>query len=162
MNLKTTRGHKGVTLVDLILCVMIMGILAAVGAPRFASTIARLRCEAVAKRIAGDLNYSRRVAIQTSRTSTITFRSSPAGYDMNGVEHPYKPSVDYSVDLSEVDDSVVLVSANFDSGTSLTYNNYGRPMVGNLAMVSGSVTLRSGAHTFVVVVIPTTGEAEVQ
>ena len=159
---KKMRVHCGVTLIDLVICVMVMGILAAVGVPRFSSTVSRLRCEAVAKRIASDLNYSRRVAIQSSRTVTITFRNTPAGYDMTGVVNPANPLSPYLVSLSDVDGSVSMTGTAFDGGAALSFNNYGRPMVGATAMVSGSVTLRSAEHTFTVVVTPATGEAIVQ
>jgi Tfp pilus assembly protein FimT len=157
------RGvRRGVTLIDLVICVMVMGTMAAVGVPRFASTVARLRCEAVAKRIASDLNYTRRVAIQSSRLVSITFRITPAGYDMTGVVNPANPSSPYSVNLSDVDGSVTMTGTTFDGGSTLSFNSYGRPMVGAAAMVSGSVTLRSAEHTFTVAVTPATGEAVVQ
>lgn len=155
-------AFRGTTLIDLVICILVMGILAAIGVPRFASTVSRLRCEAVAKRIASDLNYARRVAIQTSRVVTVTFRNEIPGYDMTGVTNPANPSALYSVNLSDVDSSVALAGINFNSGSSFSYNNYGRPQVGTLALSSGSVTVSSGEHSFVVVVSVTTGEAVVQ
>ena len=156
------RIQHGVTLIDLVICVMVMGILAAVGVPKFASAVSRLRCEAVAKRVASDLNFARRVAIQSSRTATVAFRSNPAGYDMTGVANPANATIQYSVNLSDVDSSIALVAFSFNGGSSLAFNNYGRPMVGPTAMVSGGVTVRSGEHSFNVIVTATTGEVLVQ
>ncbi len=156
------QTHHGVTLIDLVICVMVTGILAAVGVPKFASTVARLRCEAVAKRVASDLNYARRVAIQSSRTVTVAFRNIPAGYDMQGVANPANSASPYSVNLSEVDSTVELMTFSFDGSRALVFNNYGRPCVGAVSMASGTVTVRSGEHAFNVVLNATTGEAVVK
>lgn len=139
-----------------------MGILAAVGAPKFAAVMSRLRTEAVAKRIAADLNYARQTAIRTSRSVNIAFRASAAGYDMNGVEDPAKPSKAYSVALADVDSSVALNSFSFNGGAQLSFNNYGCPLVGASPLTSGTVVVRSGQITFTVIVSSATGEATVQ
>ncbi|MEZ6134995.1 MAG: HD domain-containing phosphohydrolase [Pirellulaceae bacterium] len=153
------RRRAGVTLIDLVICIMIMGILTAVGAPKFASTVASLRCEAVAKRIASDLNFARRKAIQTSQVVTITFRTEPAGYDMNGVTNPADPTIDYSVNLADIDGSVSMQSASFDGSLSFSFNNYGRPLVGLTALNSGNITVTSGTHSSSVTIEAATGEA---
>ena len=154
--------RRGATLIDLTICVLVMGILAAVGAPKFAAVMSRLRSEAVAKRIAADLNYARQAAIRTSRKVSITFRASPAGYDMSGIEDPANPSKAYSVALADIDSSVVLNSFSFNGGTQLSFNNYGCPLVGVSPLAAGTVVLRSGQNSFTVFVSPATGESTVQ
>ena len=156
------HARRAATLIDLIICVMVMGILAAAGIPKFASVVSRLRCEAVAKRVASDLNYARRVAIQSSRTATVTFRNTPAGYDMTGVLNPANSASQYSVNLSEVDSTVALATFSFDGSPALSFNTYGRPLSGTAGMVSGNVAVRSGESTFTIVINATTGEAIVQ
>ncbi len=153
--------RAGVTLVDLVITVMIVAILAAVAMPRFASTVSRLRTEAVARRIASDLNFARRTAIQTSRTTSVTFAAAPAGYTMTGVEHPAYPSQAYVVAVADIDGSVALQSFNFDGGPVLSFNTYGRPLVGSNALAVGAVVVASGGHALSVVVDPSTGETSV-
>lgn len=157
----TARWRCGMTLVDLVITVLIVGILAAVAAPRFTDAAARLNAESVARRIAGDLNYARRIARQTSRTVSITFRATPPGYDMTGVEHPAHAAQSYSVNIADIDGSVRLSSYNFDGGAKVSFNNYGRPLVGSLALVAGTVVVRSGSHSVNVTIDPSTGEASI-
>ena len=155
------RERTGATLVDLVITILIMGILAATAMPRFASVVARLRTEAVARRVVSDLNFARRSAIQSSRTVVITFAASPAGYSMNGVTHPAFPAQSYAVSLADVDSTVQLQTFSFNSGPVLTFNAYGRPLVGTNPLTTGSVVLKNGSHTFTVVVDPATGESSI-
>lgn len=162
---KHARAHAprhGAALVDLVITVLVIGILSAVAMPRFASAVARLRTEAVAKRVASDLNYARRNAIQTSRLATVTFRASPAGYDFTGVANPARPSQNYSVNLADLDSGVVLSSFSFDGGATFSFNNYGRPLVGTAPLASGTIRVASGEHSFNVTINASTGEATTQ
>jgi Tfp pilus assembly protein FimT len=158
---RRATGRSGATLIDLVITVLVMGILAAVAAPRFASALARLQAEAGARRVAGDLNYARRVAIQTSRQTTVAFRTSPAGYDMTAVDDPAYPGQAYSVDLSAVGAGLALQSAVFNGGATIHYNAYGRPLVGGAALTTGTVVVSVGGQTRSVIVNVDTGEATV-
>ncbi len=155
------RCRFGGTLVDLLITVLIVGILAAVAAPEFASAAAHLRCEAVARRIASDLNYARRTAMQRSRETQVTFRRTPAGYDMTAVEDPANPSQPYTVNLADVDDGVTLTSIDFNGGDTVAFNAYGHPLVGGTAATSAEVVVSKGRHHFTVTIDPATGEASI-
>lgn len=156
-----TARRAGVTLIDLVITILVIGILSAVALPRFVDAVDRLRTEAVARRIASDLNYARRMAIQSSRTVTVTFVASPAGYQMAGVVHPDHPSQSYAVGLADLDSTVALKTFQFNGGGSLSFNTYGRPLVGVAALVTGTVEVSSGNRVFTVVVDPATGESSV-
>lgn len=156
------RSRRGVTLLDLVITVLIMGILSAVALPRFTTAVARLRTEAVARRIVSDLNYARRTAIQSSQATSVTFRASPAGYDFAGVTHPAHPAQSYRVNLTELDDNVALASFSFDGQPTLSFNAYGRPMVGATALTNGVVRVAYGGQSFDVLISAATGEAAVQ
>lgn len=154
-------GRTGATLVDLVITVLIIGILAAAAAPRFANAVARMRAEAVARRIASDLNYARRTAMQASVATTVTFRATPAGYDMTKVSHPAHPKQSYSVEIADVDSGVALSSVQFNGGLVLSFDLYGRARVSGAALTSGTVVVQSGGHSFTVAIDPSTGEASV-
>ncbi len=151
----------GVSLVDLVITILIMGILAAAALPKFADALAKMRAEAVARRVVSDLNYARRNAIQTSKAATITFTTSPPRYTMTGVKNPNFPQQDYVVNLVDVDSAVSLQAVSFNSGMVLSYNTYGRPLVGANALTAGSLVVRSGSFLFTVTVDPATGEAAI-
>jgi len=146
-------------MVDMVITVLIIGILAAVAAPKFATAYARLQAEATARRIASDLNYARRAARQTSQTAVVTFRTSPAGYDMENVEHPAYPSQSYSVNLSDVESNILLEQVSFDGSNQLRFNSYGRPLVGTTPLLNGFVKVRSGTSAATITIDPSTGEA---
>ena len=153
------HAAAGVTLVDLVITVLIVGILAAVAAPRFAASAAAMRTEAVARRIAADLNYARRMAILTSRETSVTFTLSPARYAMTGVTNPDRPAEAYQVTLSDLDAGASLASASFNGTTTGSYNAYGRPLVSGSALTSGSVAGSVVGARRSVVVYVTSGEA---
>ncbi len=155
---------RGVTLVDLVITVLIVGILSAVAARRFVSASARVRSEAVARRIAGDLNYAQRTAILNSCQATITFTLSPFSYQMTNVAHPYHPGQQYACALGELDSSVTVSTAAFNGAANLAFNAYGRPLAGSPlgALTSGSIVVQMDGEASSVVIDSASGEAKVQ
>ncbi|QDU90388.1 hypothetical protein Pla175_37920 [Pirellulimonas nuda] len=159
--MRRPRHANAFSLIDLVITVLIMGILAAVAGPRFAATSAGLRSEAVARRIAADLNYARRHAILNSRECTITFNLSPPGYAMVGVADPARVGRTYQVALSDLDGGAAVASAAFNSTRSVTYNAYGLPLAGSpaAALASGAVVVAVAGASRTIVVDKDTGEA---
>lgn len=144
--------RRGVTLIDLAITVLVVGILAAAAVPRFAGALHVYRVDAAAKRVAADLNFARDQAIARSVDQTVTFASNGKSYVLDGVADPDHPSRTYEVSL--IDEPYVL-KANVSLGTSssVTFDIYGRPNHG------GSVTVSSGGVSKVVTVDQTTGRA---
>lgn len=156
------KHRCGATLVDLIIVVLITGILAAAGAPRFTATIETLRCRAVAERIAGDLNFARQTAMQTCTSTSVAFDAE--GYKMQAVPHPFKPYKNYSVAFAEIDSRVSLREVDFGGSQTISFNSYGIVSVpsGNTSVQqTGSVQVSIGAAAGVVNVNFITGEASV-
>lgn len=151
---KTRRA--GFTLVELVIVVMIVGIVAAVAAPRYAATISRYRVEAAAKRIEIDLKLARRQAKIASAGQSIQFDTVAHSYVLPGVPHIDHPNLDYRVELAKTpyDSSITLV--NFGGDAELLFDGYGCPDS------AGTVVVQSGEYQKTVVVDPDTGEAKVQ
>ncbi len=59
--------HHGFTMMDLVITMLIIGILAAVAAPKFVDSLHRMRAEAAAKRIMVDLSYAQDGDLQERR-----------------------------------------------------------------------------------------------
>jgi type II secretory pathway pseudopilin PulG len=141
-----------VTLIDLAITVLVVGILAAAAVPRFAGALHTYRADAAAKRVAADLNFARDQAIATSVAQTVTFASNGKSYALNGVSDPDHPSRSYEVVLAE-EPYAVKANVSLGSSKSVTFDIYGRPDHG------GTITVSAGSESKVVTVDATTGRA---
>lgn len=130
--------RNGVSLIDVVLTVLIIGILAAVAAPRFASMLSQYRVEASANRLKADFEMAIRHARASSRPVTLTFDSAFAAYGSAEISDLNHGSAPYRVQLGEYPYSSTIVSADFDGNASVTFDRYGIPDN------PGTVTIRSG------------------
>lgn len=133
--------HRAYTLIELLIVMMVIAILAATGAPKFAESITKFRVEAVVQRIAGDLKYARRTAQQTSAVVTVNFDVANNEYTLSGVTGVNRRGQTFTFALAESEYDCVLVSATFGSGSSLTFNIHGQPSN------SGTIVVRCGTLT---------------
>ena len=148
----------GVTLLDISITVLVMGVLSAVALPKFAVVLESRRADATARRIAADLEYARRTAMTTSRNCSVQFLSSLDRYTMTGVPHPHRPGQNYAVTLSEISEGVQITNVDFDAGATLTYTVHGLPVVGTSPLVSGQLVVSSGSASRTLTIDPTTGK----
>ena len=157
MKRQVTRNRRGFTLAELVIVVLVIGIMTAVAAPKYADSLARFRVKAAAKRIAADLNYSRSQAKATGVSKNIQFSVGANNYILTGLEDLNHPGQSYQVNLSDTGHPASLSSADFGSGgTMVTFDFRGRPDNG------GTVVVQSGGYTASVVVDGDWGEAVVQ
>ena len=94
MRERSTRNHRrshGLTLVELMVVVSMIGVLAAFSAPAFRNFFLDLRLKAAARDVADALRLARAEAIRTS-TPHIVFFSAGAGTDPGGTPLPNDPA----------------------------------------------------------------------
>ena len=133
-----TTTLRGFTLVELVIVLFIFSILATAAAPTYRSALGSFRADATAKRLAADLEMARRQAKRTSVDQTVEFDVDDGLYvfiDMPDLDHP---SQDYEVRLDDPAYNAMLMSADFNGDSEVTFNMYGQPDN------AGTVTIQSG------------------
>lgn len=139
----------------MVIVVLIVSVLAAVAAPKFADTLHRTRAESAAKRIKADLGLARQNAISRTSTQTVQFTPATDDYTLPGMADLDHSSQTYSVDLAAAPYNVVLVSATLGGDSDVQFDQYGQPDSG------GTITVESGAFKKTVTVDPDTGQASI-
>ena len=150
--------RKAFTLVELVIVLLIIGIIAAAVAPRFAASLCYHRAESAAKRIKADLALARKYARSTSTNQTVSFVVASDRYSLAGVPDLNHGSQIYEVDLSDALCNVSIVSAAFDAAadSDVEFNGYGVPDNG------GTIVIESGNCQRTIVVDSETGNASIQ
>lgn len=133
--------HSAFSLVEMIVVVVIMGIFASVSIPRYASFISNQRVEAAVRKIKMDLQYAKNRAKVSSLSRTVEFDVPGNVYRIIGefdIDHPDTP---YLVSLSSAPYNAQLVSVDFNSTTTVTYDGYGVPDNNGTIIISvGNIT----------------------
>jgi prepilin-type N-terminal cleavage/methylation domain-containing protein len=144
------RVCAGFSLVEVVLVVAITAMISAIAVPRYASSLARYRADAAAKRVAADLALAQSHASTAGRMQRVVFVA--RGYQMPGMPHlDGKSYGDYTVDLGAEPYGVTRVAAEFGGDATVTFDIYGAPDTG------GSVVIEVGDVRRVVVLGPDSG-----
>ena len=149
-------GHRGFTLIDLVMVLSVITVVAAIAAPRYANALVRYRADAAARRITADIRLAQQTAKTTSSSRTITFDTTNHAYSIPNVRALDGQSMTYVVMLQEPPYLARLASVDMGGDVQLTFDGYGVPDSGGL------ITVQVGDATRTVVINPDTGSAEVQ
>ena len=150
------RGRRAFSLLELVMVVAIMGIVAAIAAPRYAHSIARYHIDVAAKRIVNDLALASRLARNAGAERTLSFNDDGTQYtisDLAGLEKSAEP---YRVDLQAEPYCTRAESVNFGGKSSVTFDAFGQADSG------GEIVLTSGDFTRTITLDANSGRATVQ
>jgi prepilin-type N-terminal cleavage/methylation domain-containing protein len=153
--MKRTAGHQGFTLIELVIVTMIIGIMSAVAAPRFAESLTRYRVEAAARQLRSDLAEARLRAKTASADQVVQFDDAAESYTLVGVPDMDHPNQDYRILLISRFKAAI-ASADCGGDAELTFDGYGRPDSG------AQVVVQCGVQQRTVVVDAETGLAAIQ
>jgi prepilin-type N-terminal cleavage/methylation domain-containing protein len=155
--------RRAVTIIELVVVLMVMGIMAAVAAPAFFDSLLFHQVEAAAQRVKVDLELARNTARLTSQSQHVVFTSS--GYTImsdvaaNALKNLDDPNVDYAIDLTGDPYQLDGVMSNFQDSVEVSFNGFGTPVNGDgETFDEGTVTLNLKSHTCVVTLDGRTGE----
>ena len=145
----------GFSVIEVVLVVAITALVSAIAVPRYASSLARYRADAAARRVAADLALAQNHASTAGRPQPVVFVA--RGYQMPGMPHlDGKSYGDYTVDLGADPYGVTRVAAEFGGDASVKFDLYGAPDSG------GSVVIEVGDVRRVVTLSPDNGRASVK
>lgn len=158
------RKHRtAVTLLELTIVLLVLGLITAVTAPRFGQTMRAMQSRAVAMQIAAHLNYARQTAINQGRAASLTFNPAGDGYSSVNLVLPGHVDKSLQIDLHQAYDQSVSALADFQSAnasgtTTILFDLEGVPFVGPAPMLSGTITVAApGTPTQYITVSPGTG-----
>jgi type II secretory pathway pseudopilin PulG len=149
------------SLIEVTLVIFLIGVLAAVAAPRFASSVRVMRLEAAARQLAAHIDYIRSVAINEGRTAELVCDNILHSYGSTSVDSPELTGELLNVSVQQDFDPTFTLTADFDATTTLSFDFEGVPRVGATAMTQGTIELGSGSDKFYVTIATGTGATSV-
>ena len=131
--------RPGLTLLDVTLATLIIGILSAVVVPRFSDFTVQQRLQSAVQKFQADLQFARRHAMATTSDVVFQVDITTDTYTFRGVPHPAHPNKHYHATLSQAPWHVRVHGINFDGTIGLEMNGAGIPaQPGKIEFVSGA------------------------
>ena len=149
----------GFTIVELLVVMLILAIVAAIVVPSVGNT-SDMRATAATRLIAADLQYAQNMAVTHQEPVGVEFFPDGEYYQLSNTSgpliHPMTKTA-YTVNFASQDEfgKLDIVSADFDGGSKVTFDELGAPDN------SGSVTVKSGVSTYRIDVAAATGKVTV-
>ena len=153
------KNHKGFTVMESMVVVLIMAIAAVVVIPSITGA-GGIDATSAARIVAADLQYAQNVAITDQDPVTVTFNAAGESYSLTNASgaliHPMSKSA-YTVAFASMSgfESVDISSPNFAGGAVVTFDEIGSPSN------AGSVTIQVGPHAYRIDVAVATGKVTV-
>ncbi len=143
--------REGFSLLEMSLVVLLLGLLAALAVPRYASSANNYQVSLAARKVAADLGRARADAWNRGVHRTVTFNTAALQYTLTGVADMNTGAANAVVSLNTSPYNLTQLAANFNGTASVIFDGYGMPNNG------GQVTVTSGTLSQTVTVNGATG-----
>lgn len=141
----TKQPSKGFTLLEVLFCVSIAGILVALAVPSFRATQERNEIIAVVEALSGDLRWTRSEALKRSDNMIVKFTPGDGGVWLYSVATQSAPTVPVKSVISAQNTQFGSVVMTEDFCNNETVFEH---ISGTIAGISGNVTLTSSQGTY--------------
>ena len=164
------KVHRGFTLIELVMIIVILGILALTAVPK-ATTTSSIRLQAACQKIASDLRYAQEMSMAQQVRFGISFDTANEAYfayRVNIATKAIDPQTRNDFDISFIQlnefKGIDIASTNFSN--KMKFDSIGAPYDGNGVILSsqGIITLQTqgGAYSRTVRIEPKTGKVSIQ
>jgi type II secretory pathway pseudopilin PulG len=162
-SLTGSETRTGMTLVELVIIITLVGIMAFAMAPRF-NTYRRIELRSAIKELAADVRFAQSRAIATRVRYGLVFDPGSERYTVYRGETS-TPATDFlnpGKPMRKHRDGVDIVAAEFDGAASFEFDSMGVPYneTGNELIADGYVVFSAGTETDTVRVNALTGRVE--
>ena len=150
------------TLIEVTIVMLIIGILAAIAAPRFSSAMRSAQVRSAAIHTASHVEFVRQSAINGNRSTSLTYDAANVSYQSAEVDFADRIGQLITVDLNDEFDASIELKANFDNTDTISFDVEGVPIVGNATMQNGFIEISaSGVLPYYVIIAAGTGYVSV-
>ncbi|XZE51846.1 pilus assembly FimT family protein [Planctomycetaceae bacterium SH139] len=149
------RDRGGVTMLDMVLTITLMGIAAAISVPRLGESVSRMRLRSAAATVVADFEYLRRQAIVQGRNVVTNIDLATNTISSPDAPLPGRPLLAYSRNLAEQMGVTAMLFPE-DHSASITFDRRGEIWDSSGLLQRWVLALRVGNQTAEVMITPTT------
>lgn len=139
------KSKRGLTFLEIVVVLLIVGILSAVFIPRLEISVAtRAVVEGAALMVASDIRYAQEFSMATGVNKTIIFPAGSNSYTFQPI-HTLDPP------------GQLPAGARIGNDFTITFNSFGEPIIGG----GGSLIITGGGETRRITIFPYTGKVSI-
>lgn len=151
------RGlRRGVSLLELVIVILIIGILSAAAIPRYSQSLDHAHVRMAARRIIADFALARQRALTASTPVEIAFDALTSSYSLSNTTDLNNSGAPYAVELAKSPYKAQLASVDFEGDSEVQFDHFGQPSRG------GTVVVSAGSHQLSIALDPLTGQGSIQ
>ena len=147
----TSSTQKGLTLVEAIIVILIIGIVTAIAIPHFQKFAANANLRAAARNLVADFSILKQRAMSENMAYKITFNNEE---DINNYAIHQKEGARIQVKTPALFGAVRILSASFGRGKTITFHTRGTASAGHVVLVdernsTATITVNFAGRTHV-------------